>query len=92
LLVQALLHLLVAVQNGAPPGPLRLRGGRAGAQLLLEIASAPGTGPARAGDAGDPGLSIARDIARDHGGELELRGAPEAPRALVLRLPLAEAA
>jgi signal transduction histidine kinase len=38
----------------------------------------------------DLSLPIARDIARDHGGELEISGSPGAPTALALHLPLAE--
>jgi len=96
LLVQALLHLLVAAQRGASArgGAIRVRGERAGGAVVVRIGCEDASGGAieTAGASGhdDPGLPIARDIARDHGGELEIDGSAAAPTALALRLPLAE--
>lgn len=92
LLVQALLHLLVAVQRGAPPGAIRVRCERVREQVVVRIEASAGEPCARAGEADDPGLALARDIADDHGGELEVLGPGAAPSALALRLPLAEVA
>jgi PAS domain S-box-containing protein len=97
LLVQALLHLLVAAQRGASArgGAIRGRGERAGETVVVRIGCEDGSGgtsetDGASGHADDPGLPIARDIARDHGGELEIDGSVAAPTALALRLPLAE--
>jgi len=99
LLVQALLHLLVAAQRGASArgGAIRVRGERAGGEVVVHIGCAGGSDGAPESDlayarSDDPGLPIARDIARDHGGDLEIVGSAAAPTALALRLPLAEGA
>jgi PAS domain S-box-containing protein len=106
LLVQALLHLLVAAQRGAGPSgsAIEVRGERAGGEVVVRIAAAGSAGAhtrreladaERDVDAAlsdDPGLPIARDIARDHGGALEVAGPDAAPTELALRLPLAEGA
>jgi PAS domain S-box-containing protein len=85
LLVEALLHLLIAAQRGAgaSEGPLRIEGFRVNGEVVLRVGGSC--------DADDLGLPIARDIARDHGGELEIVGPPAAPASLALRLPVAEA-
>jgi signal transduction histidine kinase len=98
LLVQALVHLLVAAQRGpaAAGGTIRVRGERSDGTVLLRIGGAGGAetvaAAASAPDGDDLGVPIARDIARDHGGELEVVGPPGAPSALTLRLPLVEVA
>jgi nitrogen-specific signal transduction histidine kinase len=99
LLVQALVHLLVAAQRGpaAAGGTIRVRGERSDGTVLLRIGGAGGTEAGVAAAVGAPdgddlGVPIARDIARDHGGELEVVGPPGAPTALTLRLPLVEVA
>jgi PAS domain S-box-containing protein len=98
LLVQALLHLIVAAQRGASARgcAIRVRGERAGEAVVVRIGCQDGSAGAVETDASsradDPGLPIARDIARDHGGELEIDGSAAAPTALALRLPLAEGA
>jgi PAS domain S-box-containing protein len=95
LLVQALLHLLVAAQRGASTrgGAIRVRSARAGEAVVVHIDCGDGASAASATDIAprsvDPGLPIARDIARDHGGDLEIAGSADAPTALALRLPLA---
>jgi len=99
LLVQAVLHLLVAAQRGAAASgaPIEVRGERAGEEVVVRIGragnghGAPEPQVAAEGRGDDPGLPIARDIARDHGGELEVGGPPGAPTTLALRLPLADA-
>lgn len=102
LLVQALLHLLLAAQRSAQAsgGAIRVEGLRIGAEVVLRVGwpqAGPDALPAAQRSCGVPGeaagdlsLPIARDIARDHGGELEIGGSPSAPTALALHLPLAE--
>ncbi|HXK23821.1 MAG TPA: histidine kinase N-terminal 7TM domain-containing protein [Myxococcota bacterium] len=104
LLVQALLHLLVAAQRGASAdgSAIEVRGERTGDEVVVRIAAAGRAGAdarrelvdaereAGAARSDDPGLPIARDIARDHGGALEVAGPAAAPTELALRLPLAE--
>jgi signal transduction histidine kinase len=96
LLVQALVHLLIAAQRGPAlaGGAIRVRGERSDGVVELRIGGTSGDATAAAAtaphDAEDLGLPIARDIARDHGGELEVSGPAGAPAALTLRLPLGE--
>jgi nitrogen-specific signal transduction histidine kinase len=98
LLVQALVHLLIAAQRSPSVArSIRVRGERANGSVLLHIGSGAAGELAAASTRGasegeDLGLPIARDIARDHGGELEVIGPPSAPSVLTLRLPLAEGA
>jgi PAS domain S-box-containing protein len=92
LLVQALLHLLVAVQRGTPPGAIRLKSERVDGHLVVRIQASRAGEAVQPAESDDPGLPIACDIARDHGGEIEVRGPVGAPFELALRLPLAESA
>jgi len=96
LLVQALLHVLLAAQRGAQAsgGAIRVEGRRIGAEVVLRVGWPGGprdsSSPLPSGAEDDLSLPIARDIARDHGGELEICGSPSAPTELSLHLPLAE--